>query len=114
MITLTGLSADKIAELLKKEAMPKPGGGGRKAKDPTEPRTYQTWFALHHVFGFCENPDCSDERPPIHESVYVENLKTHEMLPEPSTGNKMVASVKDRFMCRICFLVGWLSEEKKL
>jgi hypothetical protein len=67
-------------------------GGTRKPKDPTEPREYNTWWKLEQRFGDCDNPNCLDDRP-------------HRV----QEGNTMVALVKEKSICRICFLDGWLS-----
>lgn len=62
-------------------------------KDPTEPRETGTWFKLNHVMREegCENPNCEDPRD------------------KTDTGTRAVALIKDKYMCRYCFLAGWLS-----
>ena len=88
------LSADQIKALL---ALPeKKRGGPRKKGIDTEVREYKTWFLLAHKMlddetgelAKCENPNCPDARDPY---------KT------------VVAMVSGQFMCRICFLNGWLA-----
>lgn len=83
------ISADKIKQL---QSKPVRRGGGGVPKDPTEPRELSTWWKLPQRFGDCDNPECPDDRP--HRTT---------------AGNTMVAPVKEKNMCRICFLGGWLS-----
>jgi hypothetical protein len=88
------LSADQIKALL---ALPqKKRGGKRKAGIDTSVRDYKTWFLLAHKIlddetgelAKCENPNCPDTRDPY---------KT------------VVAMVSGQYMCRICFMEGWMS-----
>jgi hypothetical protein len=88
------LSADQIKALL---ALPqKKRGGKRKTGPDTSVRDYKTWFLLAHKIldeetgelAICENPDCPDLRDK-HKTV--------------------VAMVSGQFMCRICFLEGWMA-----
>lgn len=62
-------------------------------KDPTEPRETGTWFKLNHTMREegCENPQCEDPRD------------------ADDVGRKAVALIKEKYMCRYCFLSGWLS-----
>jgi len=92
------LSQDVIADLLKKEQEQKArkssgSGGPRKKKDPTEPRDYPTWWKLQQYYGTCDNPDCEDVR-----------------VGGGPEGHAMVAEIKERKVCRYCFLNGWLSD----
>ena len=66
-------------------------------KDPTEPREIQVWFKLDQFLreAGCENPDCNDPRP------------------ETDQGTQVVAQVNGKYMCRFCFLDGYLSPHKK-
>jgi hypothetical protein len=79
-----------IAGLLAKDKERKP----KQPKDVTEPRDYQTWFKLRTTVreNGCENPNCHDPRP---KSDY---------------GTGVVYQIKGQFICRYCFLEGYLSE----
>ena len=87
------LSADQIKALL---ALPtKKRGGVRKKGIDTSTRDHKTWFLLAHKIldeetgelAKCENPNCPDTRDP-HKTV--------------------VAMVSGQYMCRYCFLDGWM------
>lgn len=87
------LSREQALALLKEDAAkPKRGGGGRTKADPTAIRELQTWFKLdHHIREEgCENPNCVDPRP-----------KTDK-------GTNIVSRVKDTWICRYCFIDGYL------
>lgn len=100
------LDQAQIASLLKHDAQPK-RGGSRVPKDVTEPREVQVWFKLPHkladfkfedqdITPHCENPNCSDTRPPS------------------DRGRNIVALIKGKMMCRFCFLAGWLSDNEQV
>lgn len=82
------LSAEKLADILSNSRTRGP------KTDPTEPREYTTWFRLNHVIkeAGCENPDCEDPREKLTDK-----------------GTNIVAHVKGKYMCRYCFLAGWMS-----
>lgn len=65
--------------------------------DPTEPRNTDTWFKLNAIIreSGCENLQCVDTRPRTDRGVNV------------------VADVRGTFMCRFCYLDGWLSPNKE-
>lgn len=89
----TPLTNDKIAELLTKTST------GRGPKGPvTEPRIPDVWFKLHAVIREegCDNPECEDPR------TKPEQGKTN--------GTNIVVVIKEKHMCRYCFLAGWLSD----
>lgn len=84
------LDPTQIANLLKadeKEEQKKRASQIRRKVYPTEPRNYDTWFALPTHFGACTNEHCVDPRDNI-------------------VGKTMVASVNDSDICRYCFLAG--------
>lgn len=85
---MTELTLEEIAELDVTTTV-----GKRKSSKTInlDSRNMETWFKLPTSLGFCENPNCPDDRP----------RKVQE-------GNAMVATVKEKHMCRICFLNGWL------
>lgn len=64
--------------------------------DPTETRDISTWFTLNHHSREeeCDNPDCIDTRK------------------KGDRGRKIVVKVKGQFMCRYCFLDGWLKGDE--
>lgn len=92
-----------IAALLK----PAPGRTGTRGpkKDITQERTINVWFKLnHHLCGkecehrkesptgkACFNPECIDPRDETERR-----------------GITAVAMVHEKYMCRYCFLDGWL------
>lgn len=78
-----GLTPEQIAEILAPQS--------RSSTISTEPREISIWYKQNHVFGTCENPDCSDPRP------------------AGNRGREIMAKVNERKMCRYCFLGGWLS-----
>lgn len=85
---LDELSDEQVAELL---AQPDNLKGPKK--DPTEPRIAATWFKLTvDIEHTCDNPDCSDPRP------------------AGDRGRLTTVMIKSSFMCRYCFLAGWLSD----
>jgi hypothetical protein len=66
---------------------------GRTQKaDSTLQRDIATWFKLNQVFREegCDNPDCADPRP------------------ADDKGREIVTKVQGQFMCRHCYLAGWL------
>jgi hypothetical protein len=85
---ITELSLEDIAALDIQIKAPRKNKSGSVN---TQNRDFETWFKLRTTFGFCENPKCTDQRP-----------------AKVAEGNAMVAVVKDKSMCRICFLAGWL------
>lgn len=79
------LNQDEIKSILSNTRAPKGIG--------TEPRDISTWYKQDHILRpeGCTNPDCEDSRP--HSDV----------------GRQIVIKFEDEFMCRWCFLIGWLS-----
>lgn len=59
----------------------------------TEPRDIATWYKQNHILRDegCTNPACTDDRP------------------KGDVGRKIVIMHNSEFMCRTCFLEGWLS-----
>lgn len=66
-----------------------------KPKIATEPRELAVWFKLDHVLRSegCSNPNCVDDTR-----------------PSGDPGRNIVVKINDEFVCRECFLAGWLSE----
>lgn len=102
---MSALNPEQINELLKTPQGRT--GGNRSAKaDPTEDRQINTWFKLnHHLCStWCEhrtdpgnttgrscwNPNCVDTRS------------------AGDRGMEIVVKVKDQYICRYCFLAGYL------
>lgn len=82
----------EMAEMLLAEELNKPKGGRGPKQDPTEPRLAVVWFRLSTSLRKpCDNPECLDPRP------------------KNDKGRNVTAEVKGKFMCRYCFLSGWLS-----
>lgn len=79
------LDSDQIRTLL---------SGTRTAKGiSTEPREIGIWYKQDHMLrdSGCTNPNCTDPRP------------------RSDSGRQVVIEFKGEFMCRFCFLDGWLS-----
>lgn len=112
---MTGLSDDVIKALLADEAQRKSGGTRGPKIDPTLDRTIPTWYKLnHHMCDVncehrlhdgnpnkqpCWNPECVDTRPIT------------------DGGRRIVVAIKvagknDHYICRYCFLSGYLLEVK--
>jgi hypothetical protein len=102
-----GLSEEEILELLKEDAKTKfKRGAGKRGprKEDTSVRLVNVWFKLqHHICmpdcahrtdsptgNACWNPECVDPRERTDRGVNV------------------VALVNEKWMCRYCFLNGWL------
>jgi hypothetical protein len=84
------LDPTQIASLLQqddKEQQTKKAAQIKRKNFPTEPRTYDTWFALPTHFGACTNASCVDPR-------------------DNKLGKAMVADVNGGDICRYCFLEG--------
>lgn len=89
---MPGLDPDFITQLLKKQ----PASRARKPRDPHKVRDYNTWWKLQlriREFG-CENENCVDPRP-----------KTDK-------GTNICTEVQGKFICRYCYLDGYLGEGK--
>lgn len=109
------LSDDFIANLLKqekkRESQPKKGrGGGRTKADPTEPRTINVWFKQsHHI---C-HPDCEHrvDKPGIPDRACwnPDCVDDNEKRRQPR-GDWVVVLIKGEWICRYCFLAGYLSD----
>jgi hypothetical protein len=63
----------------------------------TEPRDINTWYKLDHMLrpDGCTNPDCVDDRP------------------LGDRGRNIVFKMGNEFICRECFLAGWLSNDSE-
>lgn len=95
------LTNEQIATLL---ALPKTRRGGKRkpAGPDTSVRDYQTWFKLAHSFLDdetnellrCENESCLDPRALAGEGKGI-----------------VVTQVNGKWMCRHCFLAGWLLDD---
>jgi hypothetical protein len=81
------LSGDEIQNILTSK---KPKGIN------TEPRQIGVWYKLNHVLREqgCSNPNCVDTRP------------------RGDRGRSIVAQIDDEYVCRFCFLDGWLSKSQ--
>jgi len=62
----------------------------------TEPREIGVFYKLNHLLREegCTNPNCVDTRP------------------RGDRGRNIVVKIDDEYMCRYCFLDGWLSQSK--
>lgn len=91
------LSNEQIAQLL---ALPKRRGGGRRGKTgpDTTVRDYQTWFKLAQKM--------IDED--TNELIHCENENCIDPRAKAGQGGIVCAQVEGKFMCRHCFLDGWL------
>lgn len=69
----------------------KPSVRKTKSTIDTSIRTIENWFKIPgDHFGFCENPDCPDDRP-----------------RKVAEGNALVRPINGKEMCRLCFIEGW-------
>jgi hypothetical protein len=97
---LTGMSRDEIMALKSNvEKQKKDGGRSRSGKKvDTSERTFQTWFKLAH-----KTMDDSEDN-------YGEPMKcANESCQDPNPGRvSLVAEVNGKWMCRYCYLAGWL------
>jgi|SRR5215831_2557769 len=90
------LSDELAAALLKEDnARPKRGGGGgrgRKPKVDVDNRHITVWMKLNHTIRLegCDNPDCNDPRI------------------TGDRGRNVVSQIHDKYMCRYCFLEGYM------
>jgi hypothetical protein len=59
----------------------------------TEPREIGVWYKQNHLLRErgCDNPDCKDPRD------------------ANDRGRRIVIQINDKYLCRYCFLEGWLS-----
>lgn len=90
------LSDAQIAKLL---ALPQRKRGGKPAGPDTSQRDFQTWFKLAQKMidedtrelQLCQNENCQDPRALAGEGNGI-----------------VVAEINGKYMCRYCFLSGWL------
>lgn len=89
------LSRLEALKLLKEDANKPRRGGGRTKADPTMVRELSTWMKLNHHIkeDGCDNPNCIDPRP------------------KNDYGTNICAAVRDKYMCRYCFLAGWYLDD---
>lgn len=101
-MTSKPLDAATIASLLK----PAPGRTGtrRPKEDITQNRVVNVWFKLNHHL--CVN-DC-EHRAQSPKGTACWNPDCVDTRDRDNRGVNMVALVKEQFMCRYCFLDGWL------
>lgn len=69
-----------------------------KPKIATEPRELSVFFKLDHVLRDegCSNPNCVDDTRPAND-----------------IGRRIVVKIGDEYVCRECFLAGYLSESSQ-
>ena len=79
------LSPDEIKKLM----LPSKGEKGSQ----TEPREISVWYKLNHLLREegCSNPQCVDSRP------------------HSDRGRHIVIELNGKYICRYCFLDGYLS-----
>jgi hypothetical protein len=83
--TFISVSDEELAELDK----PSPRKSSARGIDSSI-RTVETWFKFTSHFGFCENPNCEDQRP-----------------RKVAEGNAAVVEISGTKMCRLCFVKGF-------
>jgi hypothetical protein len=95
---LSSLTPEEIAALLKiPDAKPKaPRTGTRRAKvDILKDRSLRTWFNLaKNRKHLCQNPNCHDHTR-----------------SDDNKGKWTTILIKDQYICRYCFLAGYLNED---
>lgn len=111
---MTGRPLDlaDIGKLLKEDAQTPRRGGGSKV-DKTEDRSLQNWYTLYHHF--C-TPDCEHREQAPEGSTALE--RTHKACWNPNCldttrskddrGTNIVVQVKEQWICRYCFIAGYL------
>jgi hypothetical protein len=99
------LSPEQIKALL---SLPAKTRGKKKVEIDTNVRDLQTWFKLRpssftddslQTHAKCDNPNCSDDRPPRVTSTGKE-VKVQACI-----------QLKGLYCCRRCFISGWLLDD---
>jgi hypothetical protein len=93
-----GLTKEQIDALLAKKAARTRGGGRKKNEPNVDDRTYQTWFKMIHKLiddDTGEMLNCSNE---------------HCVDPRDRTNGQTCINIKGQWVCRYCFMDGWLIE----
>lgn len=120
---MSGLDAEFLKGLLEEEArQPRRGGGGKKA-DPTEDRSLVVWMKLHHHIctkdcphrvdtsnptrPFIGDPNSPDSLATIGSACWNPNCLDPRN-KETDMGANIVAEVKGQWICRYCYLDGYL------
>lgn len=104
------LDDSMIADLLAEEAAkPKGGGGGRTKADPTEPREVNVWFKLPHHLCTSDCEHRTNENKQSREEKACWNPECADPRSEDDRGANVVAEIKGQWVCRYCFLAGYLS-----
>ncbi len=118
---MSSLTPEQIALLLQQEAE-QPTGRSRGPKvDPTADRTINGWYKLQHHICLKECEHRVDERNPT--SAVAENgqrtvgnacwnvdCMDHTRNKETDRGANIVAEVKTQYICRYCYLGGYLEQ----
>lgn len=112
------LDADTIKQLLLEQASSssgRGGGRGRTKADPTDDRTVNGWFKLSHHL--CTS-DCEHRFYEINPTYNTETGKRGNSCWNPNCldprdkssdrATQIVAQVKGQFICRYCYLDGYL------
>jgi len=108
---MSSLSNEAIQALLKDEADRQASGRSRGPKvDPTLDRTIPTWYKLNHHMCLSDCPHRQEEGNINHKACWNPNCVD----PRPSTdgGTNIVSKVKNQYICRYCFLAGYLLDNK--
>lgn len=105
------LDDDFIMQLLEEEKNKPSGKGGPRGPrtDPTAVREINVWFKLeHHI---C-HPDCEhrlNKSGDPKRGCWNENCMDTTRDPETDRGIWVVTPVKGQWICRYCFLGGYLA-----
>ena len=106
------LNVVDIAHLLKEDAEKAKSGRGPKV-DKTEERTYSNWYKQFHHFCFtdCEHrsqaPGGSEASKRNNRACWNPDCLDHTRKPD-DRGMNMIVEVKGQWICRYCFLGGYL------
>lgn len=104
------LSADMIAQLLSEEAARPTGRTGSRGPrtDPTAVREINVWFKLNHHICHPECEHRSTKPGDPNRGCWNENC-LDDTRDETDRGMWVVVLVKGQWICRYCFLGGYLA-----
>lgn len=117
---MSALDPATIANLLKEEALRPTGTGGGRGRKPkvdlTGIRELNVWMKLSHHL--C-TPSCEHRTSPnnptstdgsVGNACWNPNCEDHKRDKATDRGTNVVVEVKGQYICRYCFLAGYLSD----
>jgi hypothetical protein len=103
---MSSLDPSQIAALLKEDAERATTGRRGPKVDPTLDRTLPTWWKLNHHMCLSDCPHRQEEGNTTHKACW--NPECKDPRPSSDLGTNIVVAVKGQFICRYCFLAGYL------